>query len=301
LKATRSLLPEPWLYLANRSLAPLVPLPLMYALAQPIGDACHALLSRHRENVKRNYAAITGLDPSDPVIERMAAECFRHFSRYVAEFMHVQGWDTQEVLDHVDITGAEHFAEAQAMGKGVIFVSAHMGSTEIAATLAVLHGFKITAVSEEMRPRFAMDWAVASRRDMGITLLPVQKAGIRLLRALRKGEMVAMVVDAGPGLPDSIPVTFFGRQTLFPAGPARLARLSGAPIVFGLALRAGKGRFRAHICPPLVPDRLTAGEADTQRLTQEIAAIFEGFVREAPSQWYAFREMWPVEGSTNRR
>jgi KDO2-lipid IV(A) lauroyltransferase len=128
---------------------------------------------------------------------------------------------------------------------------------------------------------------------MGITLLPVHGSGIRLLRVLRRREMVAFVVDAGLGRGGGADVTFFGRPTVFPAGPARLARLSGAPLVFGAAVRKPGGRFAALISPPLYSDRSLDADEDARRLTQAIAGIFEGHVRRHPSQWYAFRDMWP--------
>jgi KDO2-lipid IV(A) lauroyltransferase len=106
--------------------------------------------------------------------------------------------------------------------------------------------------------------------------------------------MVALVVDVGFGREGAVPVTFFGRETLFPDWPARLARVTGAPVVFGLAARRPRGRYTAHICPPLFADRDAEAEAGTREMTQEIATVLEGFVKRYPSQWYAFREIWPA-------
>jgi KDO2-lipid IV(A) lauroyltransferase len=106
--------------------------------------------------------------------------------------------------------------------------------------------------------------------------------------------MVALVVDAGVSGGDGIPVTFLGRETMFPAGPARLARLSGAPIVFGLAVRnPGRTSFQAFIEPPILSDRKTDADEDARNLTQQIASTFERYVRRHPSQWYVFRDIWP--------
>ena len=206
--------------------------------------------------------------------------------------LHVQGWDTRTVLERIEIEGEEHFEEAEALGKGVIFVSAHMGSAEVVAAVAVLRGYKITAVTERLRPDFVMDWAIACRAAMGIRLLPVERAGISLLRSLRRKEMVAFVIDAGIERGSGVPTTFFGRETVFPDGPARLARLSGAPIVFAVAARLPGGRFRAHIEPPMCFDGSRSPEGDARCLTQ-LASAFERYVRRYPGQWYAFREMWP--------
>jgi len=289
----RDWLPGPWGYVLNRSGALLIPFGLARAVALPWGDLAYTLWKRPRQAALRNYAHVLGRGTDDPIVERTARACFRHFALYIAEMLHVQGWDGDTVLERLEIEGAENFDEAERLDRGIIFVSAHMGSAEIAAAVAVLRGYKITAVTEHLRPQFVMDWAVACRERMGITLLPVERAGIRLLRSLRRKEMVAFVIDAGVERGGGIPVTFFSRETVFPEGPARLARLSGAPIVFAIAARLPGGRFRVHVEPPLLSDRDLEAAEDARCLTQRLAAMFERYVRRYPGQWYAFREMWP--------
>lgn len=284
-------LPRPWGYVLNRAAAPLVPFGLARRVAVPWGDFAYAHWKRPRDAALRNYAHVLGRPLDDPLVQRAARDCFRHFALYIAEMLHVQGWDTNTVLDRLEIEGEEHFEEAEEHGKGAIFVSAHMGSAEVAASVAVLQGYRITAVTETLHPPFVMDWAVACRAAVGITLLPVGRAGISMLRALRRNEMVAFVIDAGTERGGGVPVMFFGRETVFPDGPARLSRLSGAPIVFAMAARLSRGRFRAHIEPPLLSDRSLSPEDDARCLTQRLASSFERYVRQYPGQWYAFREM----------
>ena len=283
----------PWGYVLNRSAAPLVPFSLARAVALPWGDLAYALWKRPRWAALRNYAHILNRTTDDPIVECAARACFRHFALYIAEMLHVQGWDTDAVLARLEVEGSENFEAAERLRRGTIFVSAHMGSAEIAAAVAVMRGYKITAITERLRPQFVMDWAVACRERMGITLLPVERAGIRLLRSLRRKEMVAFVIDAGVERGGGIPVTFLGRETVFPEGPARLARLSGAPIVFAIAARLPGGRFRVHVEPPVLSDRDLEADEDTRSLTQFLAATFERYARRYPGQWYAFREMWP--------
>lgn len=284
---------DPWYYVLNRGAAQLVPLDLAYRVAEPIADVVHAAWRSKRGVAERNYARISGRKEADPVVQRMSRQCFREFGRYVVELLHVQGWGQDTVTDRLAIEGEEHFAEAESAGKGVIFVSAHMGSAEVAVAIAVRRGYRVTSVAEELRPKLLWDWVRTCRARMGVTLLPVSRSGISLLRALRKKEMVAFVVDAGVDRGRGIPVKFFGRQTMFPDGPARLARLSGAPLVFGMAVRQPGGRFLASVAKPLYADRKLSADKDARRLTQKIAAAFEGYVRRYPEQWYVFRQMWP--------
>jgi len=169
-------------------------------------------------------------------------------------------------------------------------------SMEVASSLVLLKGYKITSVAEWLRPKLLMDWILTCREKMGVTLLPAVGSGMKLVRALRRNEMVALVVDVGIANGGDVPVTFFGHETRFPVGPARLARISGAPIIFGLAARRRDGRFAAHVSAPILSDRALEADDDMRRVTQRIVDEFEGFVRRYPEQWYVFRDMWPDDG-----
>ncbi len=287
---------DPWVYTLNRGLAQLVPLSFGYVCSTPFSDIFHRLWRSKREAAKRNYALMLGRRPDDPLAERMARRTFRHFGRYIIELCSVQGWSLDIMREHIDIEGDEHFDEARQYGKGVIFTSAHMGSIEVAGALALVKGFKITSVTQRLEPKMLRDWVTTCRAKMGIELLPATGSGIKLVRRLRRGGMVALVVDIGVTGGDGLRVPFFGYETVFPAGPARLARLSGAPIVFGWAARKPRGRYLAHVSPPILSNRELDADEDAREITRRIVREFESAVRRFPTQWYVFRDMWPSAG-----
>lgn len=286
-------LPGPWLFVLNHDGIRLFPYSVAEKIISPIVSLIYRMQGGKLEKARQNYALISGRSIDDPLVEKMARKSLRHFGRYIAEMAHVQAWSNDTVLDRLEIFGENNFERAEAMEKGIIFVSAHMGSAEVAAALVVLRGYRVTAVTEQLKPKFVMDWAVACRAALGITLVPVSRAGVRLLRTLRRNETVAMIVDAGIKEGGGVPVKFLGRETVFPEGPARLARLSGAPIVFAIAVRLPGGRFRAVVCDPIVSDRDAQSAEDIARMTQQIADRFEPFVKQFPEQWYVFRDIWP--------
>ncbi len=284
---------RPWVYTLNRGLAQLVPLSFGYWLSAPISDIFYRLWASKRETAIRNHARILGLRLDDPIVEQAAHRTFRHFGRYIVELLSVQGWSLEAMSDRIDIEGEERFAEAMALGRGVIFTGAHMGSIEVASTLVLLKGFQITSVAEQIGPKIMMDWLTACRAEMGVELLPAAGSGITVVRRLRRGGMVALVVDMGVTGGDGVSVEFLGHETVFPGGPARLARISGAPIIFGWAARRPHGRYLAHISAPILSDRGLSPEEDARQVTRRIVAEFEQAVRRYPEQWYVFREIWP--------
>ncbi|MFQ6019773.1 MAG: lysophospholipid acyltransferase family protein, partial [Dehalococcoidia bacterium] len=287
---------DPWFYTVNRALATLVPIELGYLVSTPITDLFWALWRRKRETTKRNYARLLHRSPDDPLVSRLARDSFRHFGRYIVELLHVQSWSIDRLQESLDLVGEEHFDEAKAHGRGVIFTSAHMGSIEVASSLLLLKRYRITSVAEWLRPKLLMDWIVTCRQKVGVTLLPAQGTGMKLVRALRRNEMVALVVDVGVGNGIGVPVQFFGHRTYFPVGPARLARMSGAPIIFGLAVRQPGNRFAAYFSPPIFADPELDADEDARVTTQRVAEQLERFVKRYPSQWYAFRDMFPDDG-----
>ncbi|MFB3052568.1 MAG: lysophospholipid acyltransferase family protein, partial [Dehalococcoidia bacterium] len=180
---------RPWVYTLNRGLAQLVPLSFGYWLSVPISDMFYALWGSKRATARRNHARILGRPVDDPLVQHMAHRTFRHFGRYIVELLSVQGWSLDTMRERIEIEGDEHFDEAIAYGRGIIFTGAHMGSLEVASTLVLLKGFKITSVAERL-PKMLMDWLIACRAEMGVELLPAVGSGMALVRRLRRGEMV---------------------------------------------------------------------------------------------------------------
>lgn len=276
----------------SRSGARIVPFGAASAVARPIGGSIGLLWESKRETAERNFARVLGLPVDHPRVKATARECFRQWGRYVVETIAVQSWGTEEVAERLEVDGDKHFDEALAHGRGVIFVSGHMGATEVGAAMAVLRGYKIATPVEDAIPGWLFEYLQVTRQSMGITVLPAARSGVTLLRTLRRGGMAAFVIDAGIDRGGAATVDFFGKPALFPDGPARLARLSGAPLVFGTCVRLPRGRYRAYVHPPLLANRDGDPAEDAQRVTQELAAMFEALIRRHPTQWYAFREMW---------
>src|SRR5262249_46040883 len=102
---------------------------------------------------------------------------------------------------------------------------------------------------------------------------------------------IALVCDLeqGPG----VPVKFFGRRAIVPAGPASFALKSGAALMPAGQYAIGPGRDYIHLEAPLTIQPGESGGGVKQRVVER----FEAFIAERPEQWYAFRPMFqPTEG-----
>jgi|SRR5450759_2158677 len=135
-------------------------------------------------------------------------------------------------------------------------------------------------------------WFAESRSRVGVNIVPIVDARRSLLRALRRGESVGMVVDRDL-MHNGILVPFFGHPTPIPAGPALLAIETGVPVYAASARRTKNLRYRGRMV--LVPAAESGSRRERVRaLTAAIAAAFESIVADAPEQWWgAFHPIWP--------
>lgn len=272
-------------------LAPRIPPRLAYRLCDPIGDLAWLLLPARRRTVRANLEAILGSDASD--IDRRARQVFREGARYYYDTFLAPALSDTELERLITVEGWENLERALQQGRGVVMVTAHLGSPSLVAQILGVRKRKIVVVVEPVRPPQLFDLMSRARATRGeIRILPLGPDTTKeLSEALRRNEIVGLVADrdvAGNG----VPVRFFGRETSMPVGPVMLSIRSGAPLITAFAYRVEGGRFLACIDPPLEIERTGNLREDLCRNTQRVAAVLEAAIRRSPEQWAVFEPIW---------
>jgi predicted LPLAT superfamily acyltransferase len=118
-------------------------------------------------------------------------------------------------------------------------------------------------------------------------------AGMEAIRALRRGEIVAI---KGDRLVDErcVEVELLGAPVRLPTGPFLLAALAKAPLFVLGCFHEGGGAYRVIAGEPWELRFGSRGEreADLRRWTQRFATQLEGWARRYPHQWYNFHDPW---------
>jgi KDO2-lipid IV(A) lauroyltransferase len=187
--------------------------------------------------------------------------------------------------------GLEHVEAARKRGNGVLLVTAHLGHWELGGLLLAGHGLPMTVVTLEEPTTELTRWRDAYRRRAGIHTIAVGPghsfAFVEMLQALRRNEVVAMLVDR-PYEGTGEAVRFFGRPAEFSSGPALLHQHTGAAVVPAFVLRNGTGHYTAFADAALP----LAADAGLPQNTQLIASHFENIIRQHPEQWFNYVPIW---------
>ena len=283
-RAYRHGLARPSSYRIGYSLGKWVPRAALFVLADLLADATHWTNPEPARNLRANLrSAFPGW--SECEIDDLSKRIFRNFARNLVDYGRFNTI-TDDALDRLLPSARDlHFLEESfSKGRGVILVTGHIGNWELGALFFARHGFKINVVTiPEGRERIdSIRGEYRLRQDIRTIVVDGSPfSSLEIVAALRRGEIVAMLVDRWEGS-DGVPAKFFGADRRFPRGPFVLSRATGAPIVPAFIVRDGNV-YRGVVDPPFSMD---APEDEPGAL--RVSESLERMVRTHPDQWYNF-------------
>jgi predicted LPLAT superfamily acyltransferase len=198
-------------------------------------------------------------------------------------------------------SGWEHIEAALAKGRGAIFLSAHLGAWEMAASVRSRFEHTKLPVPLNVVMFLAPGKRVPSfvevlERDGDLKVIALNDAGglpFEVIAALERGEIVAFLGDRV--VSDArVRVPFLGAPADFPTGPWQIAAVTGAPVIPVFLLKEGWRRYRFLTLPPV--DVVFGSRAERPRVIEEHVKAFgltlEGLLREHPYEWFNFYDFW---------
>jgi KDO2-lipid IV(A) lauroyltransferase len=217
---------------------------------------------------------------------------YAHFGQVILDLLWLQGRSRAEVLDHVEIVGQEHAWAAIAAGRGVLYPTAHFGNWELHA---IAHAFSVAPVSVVARAldNPALDARLNAARAMsGNTVIYKRNAVGPVLRTLRGGGGVAILIDQNVQEKDGIFVEFFGRPAATTTVVAALAVKTGCALLPVHSDALPDGRYCLVYDPPVAWTATGNRETDIRDLTQLLTRRIEDWVREQPDRWLWIHRRW---------
>lgn len=247
-----------------------LPLPLLHNLGALAGWLAWLGSGTYRRHMAENLA-LSGLP-----VARAAA--IAEAGKTVLELPKLWLRPRDEILGRVaKVEGWEHVEAALEAGRGILFLTPHLGCFEITAQLYA--GYRGQRPITVLYRRPKQDWLaplIEEGRGATLKLAPADIGGVKkLLKALRSGEAVGMLPDQAPKAGEGEWAPFFGRPAYTMTLAARLAR-TGATVLLAYAERLPYGAgYRMHFLPP-------AGEVATPA---DVNREIEGLVTRCPEQY----------------
>ncbi len=250
------------------------PLWLVHRLGALAGWATYLLSPTYRRHLREN-AGQAGLD--EHIRRAAVAEAGKQALELPTIWLHPAAGGAARV---VQVSGWEHVEAAMAAGKGIVFLTPHLGCFEISAQYFAKYA-PITVLYRQPKQAVLQEIIEFGRRRANIALAPADVSGVRaLIRALKRGEAVGLLPDQAPKAGEGVWLDYFGKPAYTMTLAARLSE-TGAATIFAWAERLPGGRgYHLHIRPPLGELQGTTVDR-AQQINREIEAL----VRECPAQY----------------
>ena len=268
-----------------------LPRGLAYALAIVVARFAHQFARTARRRLEFNLRrALPEASPAE--IRRVSWRNFRNHSKAYADLMQLPRARVEQLRPLLRVDGIEHLEEALSHGRGVLVISAHMGSWEIAAAIWSATIAPVSLFAEELEPPELYAWYRTTRQRLGISVLPLNRTGLgQVVGALGSNEMIVTAVDRdllGTGLQ----VDFFGHPASIPTGPAQLAIRRGAALLPVVVYRLPDDTYQAVGSPAIYAQPGADREAEERRITELLVRHMERIIREHPDQWHLPHRIW---------
>lgn len=219
----------------------LLPLRWAHRLGAASGWLARTLPHSYRRVVEKN------LDICLPELrgearERFCSRAYAEMGKTLWELGVAWTWPSPKLLRKVrEVSGESGLKQALTRGKGVILAAPHLGSWEVLGAYLATH-YVMTSMYRPSRIPALDNMIRASRQRLGATLVPTNNQGIKQqIQALKRNELVAILPDQDPRNDGNVFAPFFGLQASTPTLLPRLARKTGAAVIFAFAERLPRG------------------------------------------------------------
>ncbi|MEO8366593.1 MAG: LpxL/LpxP family Kdo(2)-lipid IV(A) lauroyl/palmitoleoyl acyltransferase [Pseudoxanthomonas sp.] len=267
-----------WLGIGLAALLARLPWRLQRVLGRGLGGFLHAVLRDRRRVAERNIAlCFPELDAA-----QQAALVRRSFSELgIGLFEFARAWwgSVQPMRHDLRVQGLEHLQAAREGGRGVIVISGHFTTLEMAARL--MCDYAPLAGMYRPHDQGAMEWAVKHGRLRYAAHMFTREELRPALKHLKQGGLLWFAPDQDTRRGESVFVPFFGRPAYSLTSTHQLARLSGAAVIAFAHERRADGGYTLRLSPAFADFPGKDATADTAR----VMAAIEAMVREVPSQY----------------
>lgn len=270
------------------ALANLFPIGLSAWIARRVADLSYLLLRDRRKVALENINRAFGNSITDERKKQIARAAFQSAALSMMELFIVKKI-AKDAAERFVLLGNDALEEAFKKKKGVVLVIAHIGSWEYLSFLPYRTGRNWSVVVKDIKNPYVNRKIDTLRRVMKVTPIPKDGSIRRVLKALKNGDGVAILIDQWAG-DEGLWIDFFGTPTSTTSIPARLAERTGCALIPAFCLRKSPGRYEIHLEKAYEYDPSTYGWE--VRITRELNRLLEEQIRRHPEQWLWGHRRW---------
>jgi KDO2-lipid IV(A) lauroyltransferase len=265
-------------------------------MARAVGAGVAGLF--YRLNPRLERAALFNLKLAFPEMtdgkrRATARRLMRHIGWMGGEFSQFPRDTPGSIRRIITIDGMENYLAAKARGKGLIYLTGHMGAWELAPFAQALNGHPLYFLVRPLENRRVNALVDRYRSLGGNRTIDKNEAVREMLRVLRENGDVGVLMDVNSSLEEGVFVPFFGVPACTSSGVARISLRTDCAVMPGYVYwNEAERRYHLQLDPALELLKTGDAEADVVANTARFVRVFEDYARRYPDQWLWVHKRW---------
>jgi len=271
----------------------LMPRRTALALASGLGSLAFNFLVKERKKTLNHLRLAYDESKSEEEINLIASKVFVNCAKSAVDWIFYPRYDKfnwRKIVLWEDELDRSH--RVLALGKGTIFVTAHLGNWEMLAATYSFFGFPLSVVARRVYYEPYNQWIMKARLSKSLRTIYQDDSPKELLKAIKANQPIGIVADQDVDAIGGIFVPFFGHLAYTTTAPAKLSLATGSPIVPIFLIRNEDDTYRILLEDPIFPDSGAEKNQEIERLTRLWSASIEEKVRLFPEQWVWMHRRW---------
>lgn len=269
-----------------------LPYSLQKAFVLGLAKLAYLIDSKHKKVIKANLDLTIKDKISTQTYQNILRYCHKNLALVFLQVLKSSKISVEDIKKSVVFENRHILDEAIKTKKTIIIISAHYGNWELGATAigSLIH--PITSIHKKMNNKYFNDYLLKSRTKFNMKMVEKKGAIKHLVKAIKKGEIITMMIDQNINPKDGIYIDFLGARATQTAAPAFLARKFDAIIIPVLAHTVPGKENVISFFEPIITAKTDNEEEDILNSTQAQADFLAKIITEHPEPWFWCHKRW---------
>ena len=263
---------------------------------ETLGRLGYYLAVSERKKTIRHLTRVFGDQYPATRINRMAKDVFLNLARNMVDAIRIRKYDAKSIDSLVSAKGLEKIDRALEKGKGLLLLTGHLGNWEVLGAYLAFKGYPLHVVGAPSYDPRLDELIIRNREHSGARYIARgPSASKKILRALKRNEILGLLIDQDSRKFEGVFVDFMGRDAYTPKGPVLLAMKTDA-IVMSIAIHMDKEYHHVLEVGDEIELEITGDKNhDLIVNTQRCSKAVENLILGQPTQWVWMHERWKTK------
>nr|MBN2278609.1 hypothetical protein [candidate division Zixibacteria bacterium] len=269
----------------------LIPRSMAISAGVGLGFLAYLVSGRDRAKARMTLKMVYGERLDNKMRRRIIRNLYINFGRNLIEVFRFKKFYRRQISSLIDVEGLEYFDRVYKRGKGVIAVTGHIGNFELLAVFFANSGYKAAVIGREMYDPRLNRLLVNNRESLGIINIDTRDSPRRILKVLKEGCALGVLIDTDSMRVRSEFVPAFGIPAYAPVGQSIIGLKTGAGFVPMACVRNGR-RYKIIIRPEVIIERSDDFKKDVYNITALCTRALDEIIDQHRDQWIWIHNRW---------